>query len=61
MADQPHPQVQAVLQMIDDQPVPPTYAVSVGEARNQLEAMAAMRGDGEDVANVENFEIHTEG
>ncbi|RXK46644.1 alpha/beta hydrolase [Halorientalis pallida] len=57
MADQPHPQVQAVLQMIDDQPVPPTYAVSVEEARNQLEAMAAMRGGGEDVATVENFEI----
>jgi acetyl esterase len=43
--------------MIDDQPVPPTYAVSVEAARDQLEAMAAMRGDGEDVATVENFEI----
>ncbi|MFB6083828.1 MAG: alpha/beta hydrolase [Halorientalis sp.] len=61
MADQPHPQVQAVLQMIDDQPVPPTYAVSVEEARDQLEAMAAMRGDGEDVATVENFEIQGPG
>ncbi len=46
-----------MLQMIDDQPVPPTYAVSVAEARDQLEAMAAMRGDAEDVATVEDFEI----
>ncbi len=61
MADQPHPQVQAVLQMIDDQPVPPTHAVSVEEARNQLEAMAAMRGDGEEVAAVENFDIQGPG
>ncbi|AQL41376.1 alpha/beta hydrolase [Halorientalis sp. IM1011] len=57
MADQPHPQVQAVLQMIDDQPVPPIHAVSVAEARGQMEAMASMRGDGEDVGNVETFEI----
>jgi acetyl esterase len=56
MADQPHPQVQTILQMMEDQPVPPTYAVSVEDARGQLEALAAMR-DGEDVANVENFDI----
>ena len=42
--------------MLDDQPVPPTYAVSVDDARGQLEALAQMR-DGEEVANVENFDI----
>ncbi|WP_246982530.1 alpha/beta hydrolase [Halorientalis marina] len=56
MADQPHPQVRTILQMLDDQPVPPTYAVAVDDAREQLEALAQMR-DGEEVANVENFDI----
>jgi acetyl esterase len=61
MAEEPHPQVQAVLEMIDDRPVPPTYAVSPGEARAQLEALAAMRGDGESVATVENFDVEGPG
>jgi acetyl esterase len=56
MADQPHPQVRTILGMIEDRPVPPTYAVSVDDAREQFEALAAMR-DGEAVANVENFDI----
>jgi len=56
MADQPHPQVRTVLQMLDDQPVPPTYAVAVDDAREQLETLARMR-EGEAVANVENFDI----
>lgn len=42
--------------MLDDQPVPPTYAVAVDDAREQLETLARMR-EGEAVANVENFDI----
>ncbi|MFB6163540.1 MAG: alpha/beta hydrolase [Haloarculaceae archaeon] len=56
MADEPHPQVQAVLQMLDSQPVPPTEAVSVAEARRQMEAMAAMRS-GPEVGEVKNFDV----
>ncbi|WP_136715230.1 alpha/beta hydrolase [Halorientalis salina] len=56
MSDQPHPQVQAILQLLEDQSVPPIYSLSVENARQQMENFAAMR-EGEPVEEVQNFEI----
>ncbi|WP_247009217.1 alpha/beta hydrolase [Halorientalis litorea] len=56
MADEPHPHAQNLLNIIDSQPIPPVYALSVADAREQFENVATLR-DAPDVADVRNFEI----
>lgn len=56
MPDQPHPQVQAMLQLLEDQNVPPLYSLSVAAAREQMETLVEMR-EGEAVDDVQNIDI----
>lgn len=56
MSEEPHPQAQIVLELLEDQPLPPIHATSVAEARQQAESLAAMR-DGDPVGDVQEFEI----
>jgi len=36
MADEPHPQVQALLQMLEESNIPPTYGLAPKSAREQF-------------------------
>jgi acetyl esterase len=54
--DEPDPQIQQLLDVMDQQRAPPTYGVSVETARAQLEELFAM-GDAEPVGEVQEFEI----
>ena len=56
MAAEPDPQVQALLDTMDQQRAPPTYGVSVGTAREQLRELFSM-ADPEPVGDVREFEI----
>ncbi|MFB6179292.1 MAG: alpha/beta hydrolase [Halorientalis sp.] len=56
MTRQPHPQVQMVLELLEDQSIPPMYALSVADAREQMENFAAMQ-DGDSVGEIQDFDI----
>ena len=53
---EPDPQIQRLLDMMDQRRAPPTYGVSVETARDQLEELFSM-GESEPVGEVRNFEI----
>lgn len=55
-ADEPHPEVQALLEQIEQLPVPPTYGLSVESSRKRLEALAEEQPV-EDVAGREEYSI----
>lgn len=56
MPDEPHPEAQALLEVADQVPAPPTYALSIESARDRLDEFIADQPV-EDVANVENYSI----
>jgi acetyl esterase len=56
MADEPHPQAQAVLDAVESSPMPPTYALSVESARGVLEEFFANE-DPRHLGDVTEFEI----
>jgi acetyl esterase len=56
MSTEPDPQIQRLLDMMDQQRAPPTYGVSVETARNQLEELFSM-ADPEPIGEVQEFEI----
>jgi len=56
MADELHPEAQALLATAEQLPVPPTYALSVESARDRLEELIADQPV-EDVAHTEEFSI----
>jgi acetyl esterase len=56
MSTEPDPQIQRLLDMMDQQRAPPTYGVSVETARAQLEELFSM-ADPEPVGEVQEFEI----
>lgn len=60
MAEEPHQQVQALLSRIDGQPVPPTHALSVPEARERFADLFASM-DAPDVARTREFAIEGPG
>lgn len=56
MGSEPHPDVTRLLTLVDELPIPPTYAMSVDSARDRF---AGFFGDQpvEDVATIEDFSI----
>lgn len=56
MAEEPHPEVQALLSTIEALPVPPTYALSVESARDRLDEFFADQ-PAEEVATREDYSI----
>ncbi|MFB6171387.1 MAG: alpha/beta hydrolase [Haloarculaceae archaeon] len=56
MATEPHPQVRALLDMLDEQNTPPTYGVSPEAAREQYVALTEMMEPTE-VGDVQDFAI----
>lgn len=56
MADEPHPQVQVLLDTLDEQNTPPTTGVTPEVAREQYEAFAAMV-ETEEVGEIQDFDI----
>ncbi|MFB6141809.1 MAG: alpha/beta hydrolase [Halorientalis sp.] len=56
MADQPHPQAQNILDIIEGQPFPPVNAMSVADAREQFEGATTLT-DGPDVDDVRDIEM----
>lgn len=56
MAEDPDPQVQMLLDTMEQQHTPPTYGVTPAQAREQYEALGAMV-ESEDVGAIQDFEI----
>jgi len=56
MADEPHPQVQVLLDMLDERNTPPTYGTTPEVAREQYLALTEMM-DPDEVGDTENFAI----
>jgi acetyl esterase len=60
MTDEPHPQVRTVLDMLEQQPVPPVQDLSVATAREQFEQASTMTA-GPDVGDVRDLEFEGPG
>lgn len=56
MADEPHPQVQALLQMLDEGNIPPTFGLTPESAREQFERLIDLM-EPTDVGEITGFAI----
>lgn len=56
MASEPHPQAQVLVEMLEEQNTPPTFALSPAAARQQLEALAEMM-EPTAVGDIQDFAI----